>query len=89
MLRVDVLALRPGDWGWAAILPGLGLLPDDFPEPWVATFDLRASGSVEVAPGIRIPIAPFLGTMGTTRTSPRRRSPSRRTRAAATSTRAT
>ena len=30
-----------GDWGWMAILPGNGLLPEDFPEPWAGTFDLR------------------------------------------------
>jgi acetamidase/formamidase len=64
-LRVDILSLEPGDWGWAAVLPGQGLLPDDFPEPWVGTFDLRTRGSVEAAPGIRIPTTPFLGTMGT------------------------
>jgi acetamidase/formamidase len=64
-LRVDILALEPGEWGWAAVLPEQGLLPDDFTEPWVGTFDLRERGSVEAAPGIRIPTAPFLGTMGT------------------------
>jgi acetamidase/formamidase len=64
-LRVDILELQPGDWGWASILPGLGLLPDDFPEPWAGTFDLRDGTTVQVAPGIRIPIVPFLGTMGT------------------------
>ena len=26
-LRVDILDLRPGDWGWCAILPELGTLP--------------------------------------------------------------
>lgn len=64
-LRVEILSLEPGAWGWAAILPGFGLLADDFPEPWVGTFDLRRRGVVEVAPGIHIPTAPFLGTMGT------------------------
>ena len=64
-LRVEILELEPGDWGWASVLPGLGLLPDDFPEPWAGTFDLRDRGTVEIAPGIRIPTSPFLGTMGT------------------------
>jgi acetamidase/formamidase len=64
-LRIEILELEPGDWGWASVLPGLGLLPDDFPEPWAGTFDLRARGTVEIAPGIRIPTSPFLGTMGT------------------------
>jgi acetamidase/formamidase len=64
-LRIEILELEPGDWGWASVLPGLGLLPDDFPEPWAGTFDLRDRGTVEIAPGIRIPTSPFLGTMGT------------------------
>jgi acetamidase/formamidase len=64
-LRVEILELEPGDWGWASVLPGLGLLPDDFPEPWAGTFDLRQRGTVEIAPGVRIPTSPFLGTMGT------------------------
>jgi acetamidase/formamidase len=64
-LRIEILELEPGDWGWASVLPGLGLLPDDFPEPWAGTFDLRDRGAVEIAPGIRIPTSPFLGTMGT------------------------
>jgi acetamidase/formamidase len=64
-LRVDILSLEPGDWGWAAILPGIGLLPDDFPDPRLWTFDLRARDRVEVAPGVFVPVQPFLGTMGT------------------------
>jgi acetamidase/formamidase len=64
-LRVDVVALETGDWGWAAFLPERGLLPDDFPDPWLGTFDLRTRGHVEVAPEVGIPTAPFLGTMGT------------------------
>lgn len=64
-LRVDVLALTPGDWGWSAVLPGDGLLPDDFPQPWAGTFDLRGGDTAQIAPGVRVPIAPFLGTMGT------------------------
>lgn len=63
-LRVDVLELTPGEWGWASIQPGQGLLPDDFDELVVRTFDLRDGATVEAAPGIRIPQAPFLGTMG-------------------------
>lgn len=64
VLRVDVVSLETGPWGWAAILPGQGLLPEDFAEPFVRTFELSNPVSVEVAPGVRIPKAPFLGTMG-------------------------
>lgn len=70
-LRIEILSLTPGDWGWSSILPDLGLLPDDFPEPWVTTFDLRGGDTIEAAPGVHIPMAPFLGTMGTHPDEPR------------------
>ena len=38
-LAVEVLDLHTQGWGWTAILPGLGLLPDDFPDRLPA--DLR------------------------------------------------
>lgn len=63
-LRVEVLALEPGEWGWSAMIPGGGLLPERFPDGYLRTFSLR-DGAVEFAPGIRLPQTPFLGTMGT------------------------
>jgi acetamidase/formamidase len=65
MLEVEVVSLEPGKWGWTAILPGLGLLPDEFPDPYLRTFELDGRRSVEIAPGIGVPVSPFLGTMGT------------------------
>jgi acetamidase/formamidase len=64
-LRIDVLELEPGDWGWCVILAEHGVLPDDFPEPVLRTFDLRGGTHVALAPSVHIPFAPFLGTMGT------------------------
>jgi len=29
-LEIEILSLEPGEWGWTAMLPELGLLPDDF-----------------------------------------------------------
>lgn len=63
-LCVEVVALEVGTWGWTAVLPGFGLLPEDFPEPHLRTFDLRAGDYAVLADRFRIPIAPFLGTMG-------------------------
>jgi acetamidase/formamidase len=63
-LRVDILELEPGEWGWCGIEPDLGLLPGDFPEPFVKTFDLRSGAYVDVCPQVRVPFSPFLGTLG-------------------------
>src|SRR3984893_13812547 len=35
VLEVEILKLQPGSWGWTALLPGLGLLAADFPDPYV------------------------------------------------------
>jgi acetamidase/formamidase len=42
----------------------LGLLADDFPEPFLKFFDLRGGAAATVAPGVEVPLDPFLGTMG-------------------------
>lgn len=63
-LEVEVVDLRPGPWGWTSILPGFGLLPDAFPEPHLRIWDLTARDYAELRRDIRIPLAPFLGTMG-------------------------
>ncbi|PNY28113.1 Formamidase [Tolypocladium capitatum] len=67
VLRVDVLELAPAAYGWTAILPGLGLLADEFPAPQLKLWDLSAvaaTGFAEFKAGIRVPARPFLGVMG-------------------------
>jgi acetamidase/formamidase len=61
---VEILKLEPGPWGWTTLIPELGLLPDDFPDPYLKIFDLRRRATATVAPGVEVPIGPFLGTMG-------------------------
>jgi acetamidase/formamidase len=73
-LQVDLLELRHGDWGWAAFLPDLGLLPGDFPHGYVRTFTLKDQ-LAEFAPGITLPLAPFCGTLGTHPGEPAQLSP--------------
>src|SRR5919197_3510355 len=46
-LAVEILELRPRDWGGTAIIPGFGLLAEEFPEPW-----LRISNVEEDARGV-------------------------------------
>jgi acetamidase/formamidase len=64
-LEVDILELRTGSWGWTSILPELGLLPEDFPDPSIRYFDLTQGDTTPLGDRVRIPIEPFLGTMGT------------------------
>jgi acetamidase/formamidase len=63
-LAIEILDLHTQGWGWTAILPGLGLLPDDFPDPYLHVFDLSAGDVTHLRDGVAIPIEPFLGTMG-------------------------
>jgi acetamidase/formamidase len=63
-LAVDVLDLHTQGWGWTAILPGFGLLPEDFTEPYLRIFDLTAGDVTYLREDIAIPIEPFMGTMG-------------------------
>jgi acetamidase/formamidase len=62
-LQIDIVELVAGDLGHTAFNPGGGLLPDDFPEPYLKMWDLDGV-SAELRPGIRIPLEPFLGVMG-------------------------
>jgi acetamidase/formamidase len=63
-LAVEVLDLHTQGWGWTAILPGLGLLSEDFTEPYLRIFDLSAGEVTHLREDIAIPIEPFMGTMG-------------------------
>ncbi|GHO48249.1 acetamidase/formamidase family protein [Ktedonospora formicarum] len=65
-LEVEFLDLQPANWGWSAIIPGFGLLADEFSEPALKIWRLEggAEGWAEFAPGIRIPVEPFCGEIG-------------------------
>jgi acetamidase/formamidase len=63
-LAVEILDLHTQGWGWTAILPGFGLLADDFTDPYLKIFDLTAGDVTWLGENVAIPIEPFLGTMG-------------------------
>jgi acetamidase/formamidase len=63
-LAVEILELRPKDWGWTAIIPGFGLLPDDFTSAYLRIFDLANGEYAYIREDVAIPIEPFFGTMG-------------------------
>jgi acetamidase/formamidase len=85
-LAIDVLELTHGSWGWTAILPGFGLLPDDFPTGHVRTFDIAGKDVAEFTAEISIPLRPFMGVMGVQPVVARSCRRFRLTPAAATST---
>ena len=65
VLAVEILELRPRDWGWTAIIPGFGLLADEFTEPWLRISRVQPQQArVLFADGITLPYAPFPGTIG-------------------------
>ena len=65
VLAVEILELRPPDWGWTAIIPGFGLLADEYPEPWLRISRVaEETARVEFGGRIRLPFAPFPGTIG-------------------------
>ncbi len=63
-LVVEVLEVAPATWGWTALGPQGGLLPEDFPNKYLRIWDL---GDGRLARGIQdigVPLAPFCGVMG-------------------------
>ena len=63
VLAIEVLDLHTEGWGWTAILPELGLLTEDFPDPYLKVFDISNGQYAHLGPAT-IPLDPFLGTMG-------------------------
>ena len=70
VLAVEVLDIHTVGWGWTAVLPGLGLLPEDFPDAYLKVFDLTNGDFTFFKDNIVIPIEPFFGTMGVSPTGP-------------------
>src|SRR3954447_25818098 len=63
-LAVEILDIHTKGWDWTAILPGLGLLADDFTEPYLRIFDMTEGDVTYFREDIVIPLNPFMGTMG-------------------------
>ncbi|MDQ7857728.1 MAG: acetamidase/formamidase family protein [Armatimonadota bacterium] len=63
-LAVEILDMHTEGWGWTAILPGFGLLPDEFTQPYLRVFDLSGGDAAWLRDDIAVPIEPFFGTMG-------------------------
>jgi acetamidase/formamidase len=65
-LKVTIESFAPMGWGWTALIPGFGLLADQFPDPALHTwrYDARSLAPAAYGPGARVPLKPFCGTIG-------------------------
>ena len=65
-LKVTIGSFTPSGWGWTALIPGFGLLADQFPDPALHFWSYDAAGLTPAAygPGGRVPLKPFCGTIG-------------------------
>jgi acetamidase/formamidase len=65
-LEVRIEAIEPAvDWGYCAVRPLAGTLPEDFPERYVSHIRVdQAARTCKPDWGPVLPLAPFFGTMG-------------------------
>ncbi|MGC8631467.1 MAG: acetamidase/formamidase family protein [Thermoprotei archaeon] len=65
-LEVEIEEIRPGSWGWSAIMNDFGLLKGAFKERLV-TWEIGPNFAVtkgDFLRGIKVPLNPFLGVVG-------------------------
>jgi acetamidase/formamidase len=65
VLEVELLEFVPQSWGWTAIIPGFGLLADEYPDPWLRISHVDPeTGRVRFSEQVTLPYRPFPGTLG-------------------------
>ena len=63
-LAVDVLNVETANWGWSAVIPGLGAL-EDFTEPFLWKWKIsKGRNWVPFKNGLKVRLRPFCGVMG-------------------------
>jgi formamidase len=65
LLEVEVLEVEPDTYGYTVQVPGFGFLRDEFPDPFMVRWRIADGWATsDDLPGVRIPGAPFMGTIG-------------------------
>jgi acetamidase/formamidase len=72
-LEVEILDVRTRTWGWTAIVPGFGLMADEYPGPWLGMSSVERD-HVRFGQRARLPYRPFPGTIGVVPAEPGRHS---------------
>lgn len=63
VLEIEILDVSNGSWGWTAVLPGFGLLPEDFPDAHFHRWELSGN-EADFKHIAKVPIRPFFGVIG-------------------------
>jgi acetamidase/formamidase len=63
-LRIEILDVQTRGWGWTGVIPGFGLLTEEFSQGYVRTYDLSNGSFAYLREDIAVPLAPYFGTMG-------------------------
>lgn len=63
-LDVEILDIQHHGWGWSALIPGFGLLHEQFPEPHLVHWAIDDSGCRFGDRDIIVPCEPFVGCIG-------------------------
>lgn len=61
-LVVEIVSIKHKGWGWNAVIPGFGLLAEDFTEPYLHHY--KVGEDCEFGHDVHIPYEPFCGVMG-------------------------
>jgi formamidase len=65
VLVVELIDIAPDEYGYTVIVPGVGFLRDIYTEPYVVNWKLtRLAATSAEMPGVRVPMAAFMGSVG-------------------------
>jgi formamidase len=65
LLDIEIVDIEPDSYGYTSQVPGFGFLRDEFPDPFKVSWDIADGWATSAdLPGVRIPGAPFMGTIG-------------------------
>ena len=66
VLELEMLSFQTKDWGWTAVLPGMGLLAEDFTEAHLHRWELTGADVADFKGAAQVPVRPFLGVLAST-----------------------
>jgi formamidase len=65
VLAITLVDIEPDQYGYTVIVPGFGFLRDLFPDPFIVNWKLdREAATSDEMPGVRVPMAAFMGSVG-------------------------